>query len=70
MFNQFEFIFKFINYRQPPWLDDFQEYTNTFFVALFTLEMLLKMYSLGFQVCISSSIYLIKIVDWQLHKHV
>ncbi|XP_077296961.1 ca[2+]-channel protein alpha[[1]] subunit D [Arctopsyche grandis] len=37
------------HYRQPPWLDDFQEYTNTFFVALFTLEMLLKMYSLGFQ---------------------
>lgn len=25
------------------------EYTNMFFVALFTMEMLLKMYSLGFQ---------------------
>jgi voltage-dependent calcium channel L type alpha-1D len=25
------------------------EYTNMFFVALFTLEMFLKMYSLGFQ---------------------
>ncbi|XP_049285338.1 muscle calcium channel subunit alpha-1-like isoform X3 [Anopheles funestus] len=37
------------HYRQPPWLDDFQEYTNMFFVALFTMEMLLKMYSLGFQ---------------------
>ncbi|XP_026471734.1 muscle calcium channel subunit alpha-1 [Ctenocephalides felis] len=36
-------------YRQPLWLDDFQEVTNVFFVALFTLEMMLKMYSLGFQ---------------------
>uniref|UniRef100_A0A336MGI3 Voltage-dependent L-type calcium channel subunit alpha n=1 Tax=Culicoides sonorensis TaxID=179676 RepID=A0A336MGI3_CULSO len=37
------------HYQQPPWLDDFQEYTNMFFVALFTMEMILKMYSLGFQ---------------------
>ncbi|XP_062707905.1 muscle calcium channel subunit alpha-1 isoform X1 [Aedes albopictus] len=37
------------HYQQPPWLDDFQEYTNMFFVALFSMEMLLKMYSLGFQ---------------------
>ncbi|XP_055714619.1 muscle calcium channel subunit alpha-1-like [Phlebotomus papatasi] len=37
------------HYRQPPWLDDFQEVTNMFFVALFTMEMILKMYSLGFQ---------------------
>ncbi|XP_060516431.1 muscle calcium channel subunit alpha-1 isoform X4 [Cylas formicarius] len=37
------------HYDQPHWLDDFQEYTNMFFIALFTLEMLLKMYSLGFQ---------------------
>ncbi|XP_058829324.1 muscle calcium channel subunit alpha-1 isoform X4 [Topomyia yanbarensis] len=37
------------HYQQPRWLDDFQEYTNMFFVALFTMEMLLKMYSLGFQ---------------------
>ncbi|XP_066152799.1 muscle calcium channel subunit alpha-1 isoform X1 [Euwallacea fornicatus] len=37
------------HYEQPPWLDDFQEYTNMVFIALFTLEMLLKMYSLGFQ---------------------
>lgn len=37
------------HYQQPPWLDDFQEWTNMFFVALFTLEMFLKMYSLGFQ---------------------
>jgi len=38
------------HYRQPAWLDDFQEYTNLFFVVLFTCEMFLKMYSLGFQV--------------------
>ncbi|CAH1153243.1 unnamed protein product [Phaedon cochleariae] len=37
------------HYNQPHWLDDFQEYTNMFFIALFTMEMLLKMYSLGFQ---------------------
>ncbi|XP_075219333.1 ca[2+]-channel protein alpha[[1]] subunit D isoform X3 [Lycorma delicatula] len=37
------------HYRQPAWLDQFQEHTNMFFVALFTMEMLLKMYSLGFQ---------------------
>lgn len=28
------------------------EFTNMFFVALFTMEMFLKMYSLGFQVCL------------------
>ncbi|CAG9796230.1 unnamed protein product [Diatraea saccharalis] len=37
------------HYRQPEWLDLFQEYGNAFFVALFTLEMLVKMYSLGLQ---------------------
>ncbi|XP_052780217.1 muscle calcium channel subunit alpha-1-like isoform X4 [Mya arenaria] len=37
------------HYRQPEWLDKFQEIANIFFVILFTLEMLLKMYSLGFQ---------------------
>ncbi|RZC33742.1 muscle calcium channel subunit alpha-1-like, partial [Asbolus verrucosus] len=37
------------HYDQPPWLDHFQEYTNMFFIALFTMEMLLKLYSLGFQ---------------------
>ncbi|XP_063220472.1 muscle calcium channel subunit alpha-1 isoform X4 [Bacillus rossius redtenbacheri] len=36
-------------YRQPSWLDEFQDYTNFVFVALFSMEMLLKMYSLGFQ---------------------
>lgn len=37
------------HYRQPLWLDDFQELCNRIFVGLFTLEMFLKMYSLGFQ---------------------
>jgi voltage-dependent calcium channel L type alpha-1D len=37
------------HYGQTVWLDEFQEYTNMFFVALFTMEMFLKMYSLGFQ---------------------
>ncbi|XP_073994416.1 ca[2+]-channel protein alpha[[1]] subunit D isoform X2 [Rhodnius prolixus] len=37
------------HYHQPSWLDQFQEITNMFFVALFTMEMLIKMYSLGFQ---------------------
>jgi voltage-dependent calcium channel L type alpha-1D len=37
------------HYQQPDWLDDFQEVANLFFVVLFTVEMLLKMYSLGFQ---------------------
>ncbi|CAG2216856.1 Voltage-dependent L-type calcium channel subunit alpha-1C,Dihydropyridine-sensitive L-type skeletal muscle calcium channel subunit alpha-1,Voltage-dependent R-type calcium channel subunit alpha-1E,Voltage-dependent L-type calcium channel subunit alpha-1S,Voltage-dependent N-type calcium channel subunit alpha-1B,Muscle calcium channel subunit alpha-1,Voltage-dependent calcium channel type D subunit alpha-1,Probable voltage-dependent N-type calcium channel subunit alpha-1B,Voltage-dependent L-type calcium ch len=37
------------HYGQPDWLDDFQEVANLFFVVLFTLEMFLKMYSLGFQ---------------------
>ncbi len=40
------------HYRQPAWLDDFQEITNLFFVVLFTCEMFLKMYSLGFQVSV------------------
>ncbi|CAG4985174.1 unnamed protein product [Colias eurytheme] len=37
------------HYHQPEWLDYFQEYGNAMFVALFTLEMLVKMYSLGLQ---------------------
>merc|ERR1719204_1481362 len=36
------------HHDQPLWLDDFQEYTNLFFVCIFTCEMLLKMYALGF----------------------
>jgi voltage-dependent calcium channel L type alpha-1D len=38
------------HYRQPAWLDDFQDITNLFFVVLFAAEMFFKMYSLGFQV--------------------
>merc|ERR550532_1788606 len=37
------------HYRQPAWLDDFQNITNLFFIVLFTCEMFIKMYSLGFQ---------------------
>nr|XP_033321554.1 muscle calcium channel subunit alpha-1 isoform X2 [Megalopta genalis] len=35
------------HYNQPRWLDEFQEITNMFFIALFSMEMMLKMYSLG-----------------------
>ena len=38
------------HYRQPKWLDQFQDVTNLFFVILFTCEMLVKMYALGLQV--------------------
>ncbi|XP_076641129.1 ca[2+]-channel protein alpha[[1]] subunit D isoform X4 [Halictus rubicundus] len=37
------------HYNQPHWLDEFQEITNMFFIALFSMEMMLKLYSLGFQ---------------------
>ncbi|XP_037069843.1 muscle calcium channel subunit alpha-1-like isoform X3 [Pollicipes pollicipes] len=37
------------HYNQPKWLDKFQEITNLFFIVLFTIEMLIKMYALGFQ---------------------
>lgn len=37
------------HYGQPEWLDEFQAIANLFFVVLFTMEMFLKMYSLGFQ---------------------
>ncbi|XP_032677442.1 muscle calcium channel subunit alpha-1 isoform X4 [Odontomachus brunneus] len=37
------------HYDQPHWLDDFQDITNKFFIVLFSMEMMLKMYSLGFQ---------------------
>lgn len=36
-------------------MDLFQEYGNAFFIALFTLEMLVKMYSLGLQVSLTES---------------
>ena len=38
------------HYKQPKWLDYFQDVTNLFFVVLFTCEMLIKMYALGLQV--------------------
>uniref|UniRef100_A0A1I7XSC2 Ca_chan_IQ domain-containing protein n=1 Tax=Heterorhabditis bacteriophora TaxID=37862 RepID=A0A1I7XSC2_HETBA len=36
------------HYGQSEWLDHFQTMANLFFVILFSMEMLLKMYSLGF----------------------
>ncbi|XP_060787411.1 voltage-dependent L-type calcium channel subunit alpha-1D isoform X1 [Neoarius graeffei] len=38
------------HYGQPQWLTDIQERANKILLALFTLEMLMKMYSFGFQV--------------------
>ncbi|PAV73408.1 hypothetical protein WR25_19168 isoform B [Diploscapter pachys] len=35
------------HYEQSDWLDEFQNWANLFFVILFTMEMFLKMYSLG-----------------------
>uniref|UniRef100_A0A0K0E6W3 Voltage-dependent L-type calcium channel subunit alpha n=1 Tax=Strongyloides stercoralis TaxID=6248 RepID=A0A0K0E6W3_STRER len=35
------------HYGQSEWLDNFQTAANLFFVILFSMEMLLKMYSLG-----------------------
>ncbi|XP_071642784.1 ca[2+]-channel protein alpha[[1]] subunit D isoform X5 [Temnothorax longispinosus] len=37
------------HYGQPDWMEHFQEITNMFFIVLFSMEMMLKMYSLGFQ---------------------
>lgn len=37
------------HHNQPAFLDEFQDKTNMVFVTLFTMEMLLKIYSLGFQ---------------------
>ncbi|XP_049881606.1 muscle calcium channel subunit alpha-1-like isoform X1 [Pectinophora gossypiella] len=37
------------HYGQEEWLDQFQNYANYLFVVLFTMEMLVKMYALGFQ---------------------
>jgi len=36
-------------FKPIKWLFTDSDYANLFFVVLFTLEMLLKMYSLGFQ---------------------
>ncbi|ESO06433.1 hypothetical protein HELRODRAFT_160603 [Helobdella robusta] len=38
------------HYRQPPWLDQLQDISNMFFIGLFTIEMFVKMYSVGFQI--------------------
>ncbi|XP_066499275.1 voltage-dependent L-type calcium channel subunit alpha-1D isoform X2 [Hoplias malabaricus] len=38
------------HYGQPQWLTDIQERANKILLALFTLEMLMKVYSFGFQV--------------------
>ncbi|KAL3318747.1 hypothetical protein Ciccas_002588, partial [Cichlidogyrus casuarinus] len=35
------------HYGQPDWLETFQDAANIVFVALFTMEMLIKMYTLG-----------------------
>ncbi|XP_048587004.1 voltage-dependent calcium channel type A subunit alpha-1-like isoform X2 [Nematostella vectensis] len=43
------------HYNQPIWLDEFQDKAEKVFLAIFTLEMVLKMYSLGFDVYFSSS---------------
>lgn len=37
------------HHNQPSYLDEFQNKTNMVFVTLFTMEMILKIYSLGFQ---------------------
>ncbi|XP_041429085.1 voltage-dependent L-type calcium channel subunit alpha-1D isoform X2 [Xenopus laevis] len=37
------------HYQQPDWLTEIQAYANKVLLSLFTLEMLLKMYSLGLQ---------------------
>ncbi|KAJ8707344.1 hypothetical protein PYW08_010596 [Mythimna loreyi] len=37
------------HHGQPHYLDHFQNYANYLFVVLFTMEMLVKMYALGFQ---------------------
>jgi voltage-dependent calcium channel L type alpha-1D len=36
-------------HTQPDWMEQFQFYANIFFIILFTIEMILKMYSLGFR---------------------
>ncbi|KAI7797480.1 putative voltage-dependent L-type calcium channel subunit alpha-1F-like [Triplophysa rosa] len=38
------------HYDQPQWLTDIQERANKILLALFTLEMLMKIYSFGFQI--------------------
>ncbi|XP_028849532.1 voltage-dependent L-type calcium channel subunit alpha-1D [Denticeps clupeoides] len=38
------------HYNQPKWLTDVQDRANKILLALFTLEMLMKIYSFGFQI--------------------
>uniref|UniRef100_A0A3B4E2W5 Voltage-dependent L-type calcium channel subunit alpha n=1 Tax=Pygocentrus nattereri TaxID=42514 RepID=A0A3B4E2W5_PYGNA len=38
------------HYGQPQWLTDIQERANKILLALFTMEMLMKLYSFGFQI--------------------
>ncbi|XP_016084368.1 voltage-dependent L-type calcium channel subunit alpha-1F [Sinocyclocheilus grahami] len=38
------------HYGQPQWLTDIQDRANKILLALFTLEMLMKLYSFGFQI--------------------
>ena len=38
------------HYKQPMWLGEVQEIANLFFVALFTCELVFKLYALGFHV--------------------
>uniref|UniRef100_A0A8C1NXN3 Voltage-dependent L-type calcium channel subunit alpha n=1 Tax=Cyprinus carpio TaxID=7962 RepID=A0A8C1NXN3_CYPCA len=38
------------HYSQPQWLTDIQGVSNKILLALFTLEMLMKIYSFGFQI--------------------
>ncbi|XP_067408530.1 voltage-dependent L-type calcium channel subunit alpha-1F [Emydura macquarii macquarii] len=42
------------HYQQPDWLTQIQAYANKVLLSLFTLEMLLKMYSLGLQAYLAS----------------
>ncbi|KRX18133.1 Muscle calcium channel subunit alpha-1 [Trichinella nelsoni] len=42
------FVLTLEHHRQPLWLEEFQDYVNICFVILFALEMLLKMFCLGF----------------------
>ncbi|XP_072181814.1 voltage-dependent L-type calcium channel subunit alpha-1D-like [Diadema setosum] len=37
------------HYNQPTWLTNFQDFGNLCFVVIFTVEMIIKMYSLGLQ---------------------
>ncbi|CDW53368.1 Voltage dependent L type calcium channel subunit [Trichuris trichiura] len=42
------FVLTLEHYQQPEWLEDLQDVVNICFITLFALEMMLKMYCLGF----------------------